>query len=101
MGVGKGADNLNAKQPPLIAGNKLIIGIAGGDSPSRGFLDAYDAASGKRLWRFETIPSAGTAGSEAWSGDSARIGGRANGVNGAYHPQPNLVYWGFGNPYPD
>src|SRR5260370_28754733 len=58
--LGKVADNLNAKQPPLIAGNKLIIGIAGGDSPSRGFLDAYDAASGKRLWRFETIPSAGT-----------------------------------------
>jgi alcohol dehydrogenase (cytochrome c) len=99
--LGKVADNLNAKQPPLIAGNKLIVGIAGGDSPSRGFLDAYDAASGKRLWRFETIPPAGTSGSETWSGDSARIGGGATWLNGAYDPELNLVYWGVGNPYPD
>src|SRR6266702_9474 len=75
--------------------------ISGGDSPSRGFLDAYDAARGKRLWRFETIPSAGTTGSETWSGDSARIGGGATWLNGAYDPELNLIYWGVGNPYPD
>ncbi len=99
--LGKVEDNLNAKQPPLIVGSKLIVGIAGGDSPSRGFLDAYDANSGKRLWRFQTIPAAGENGAETWSTDSARIGGGATWLNGAYDPALNLIYWGVGNPYPD
>jgi alcohol dehydrogenase (cytochrome c) len=99
--LGRVEDNLNAKQPPLIIGNKLIVGIAGGDSPSRGFLDAYDASTGKRLWRFQTIPAPGENGAETWSADSARIGGGATWLNGAYDPEWNLVYWGVGNPYPD
>jgi alcohol dehydrogenase (cytochrome c) len=99
--LGKVDDNLNAKQPPLIVGNKLIIGIAGGDSPSRGFIDAYDAATGKRLWRFYTVPAAGEKGVETWEGDSYRIGGGAPWLNGSYDPDLDTVYWGVGNPYPD
>jgi len=41
---------------PLIAKDKVIVGIAGGEYGIRGFVDAYDAATGKRAWRFYTIP---------------------------------------------
>src|SRR5215467_8471065 len=43
---------------PLVVKNKVIVGVAGGDFSSRGYIDAYDADSGKRVWRFYTIPSA-------------------------------------------
>ena len=42
--------------PPLVVKDKVIVGIAGGEYATRGFIDAYDAATGKRLWRFYTIP---------------------------------------------
>jgi len=52
---------------PLVIKDKVITGNAGGDLPTRGFLDAYDAATGKRVWRFYTIPAPGEPGSETWS----------------------------------
>src|SRR5262245_18168899 len=44
---------------PLIVKDKVIIGIAGGEFAIRGFLDAYDAKTGQKAWRFWTIPAAG------------------------------------------
>src|SRR5262245_5471450 len=44
---------------PLIVKDKVIIGTAGGDGPIRGFLAAYDANSGKEVWRFYNIPGPG------------------------------------------
>src|SRR5262245_32379687 len=41
---------------PLVVKDKVIIGIAGGEYGVRGFIDAYDASTGKRAWRFYTIP---------------------------------------------
>ena len=38
------------------------------NSALRGFLDAYDAATGKRLWRFYTIPAPGEFGNDTWKG---------------------------------
>jgi alcohol dehydrogenase (cytochrome c) len=99
--VGKPEDNLSITSPPLIVGNKVITGIAGGDFPSRGYLDAYDGGTGKRLWRFYTVPSEGERGVETWSGDSWKTGGAATWMNGAYDAALNLVYWGTGNPFPD
>jgi alcohol dehydrogenase (cytochrome c) len=99
--VGKVDDNVSITSPPLAAGNKIITGMAGGDYPSRGFIDAYDAATGRRLWRFHTIPGEGEAGVETWTGDSWKTGGGATWMNGSYEPALNLVYWGTGNPYPD
>ena len=40
----------------------MIVGVAGGEYGIRGFIDAYDAQTGKRAWRFYTIPGAGRAG---------------------------------------
>ena len=99
--VGKVEDNISITSPPLVAGNKIVTGMAGGDYPSRGFIDAYDAGTGKRLWRFYTVPAEGEPGVETWSGDSWKTGGGATWMNGSYDPALNLVYWGTGNPYPD
>ena len=89
-------------QAPLVVKDKVIIGIAGGDLPTRGFIDAYDPATGKRIWRFYTIPGAGEPGSETWS-DPAVLprGGGATWQTGSYDPELNLLYWGTGNPNPD
>jgi alcohol dehydrogenase (cytochrome c) len=99
--MGKPAENLSATAPPLVVGNKVVAGIAGGDYPSRGFLDAYEAATGKRLWRFYTIPGEGEPGRESWEGESWKTGGAATWMNGSYDAELNLIYWGVGNPYPD
>ena len=53
--MGKVKDNLSATSPPLVVGDKVIVGMAGGDFPARGFIDAYHAKTGERLWRFWTI----------------------------------------------
>jgi alcohol dehydrogenase (cytochrome c) len=60
---------------PLVVKNKVIVGVAGGEYGVRGFIDAYDADSGKRAWRFYTIPGEGEKGVETWSGDSWKRGG--------------------------
>jgi alcohol dehydrogenase (cytochrome c) len=89
-------------QAPLVVKDKVIIGIAGGDIPTRGFIDAYDPATGKRLWRFYTIPGAGEPGSETWSDPLVLPrGGGATWQTGSYDPELNLLYWGTGNPNPD
>jgi len=87
---------------PLAVKGAVIIGVAGGDFSSRGFIDAYDAQTGARLWRFNTIPGAGEPGSESWpSAEAALRGGGAAWVTGSYDPALNLVYYGTGNPNPD
>lgn len=89
-------------QAPLIVKDKIIIGIAGGDIPTRGFVDAYDAKTGERAWRFYTIPTRGEPGSETWSDpDVLPRGGGATWQTGSYDPELNLLYWGVGNPNPD
>ncbi len=87
---------------PLVVKDKVIIGVAGGDFSSRGYIDAYDAQSGERVWHFNTIPMPGEPGSESWpNADVAARGGGAVWVTGSYDPALNLVYYGTGNPNPD
>jgi alcohol dehydrogenase (cytochrome c) len=87
--------------PPLAIKDKLIVGVAGGEYGIRGFVDAYDAKTGKRLWRFHTIPGPGEFGHETWKGDSWKIGGSPTWLTGSYDPDLDLVYWTVGNPGPD
>ena len=54
----------------------MIVGISGGDYPTRGFLDAYDPKTGKRIWRFYTVPGPGEPGSETWPASPERAGAR-------------------------
>jgi alcohol dehydrogenase (cytochrome c) len=86
---------------PLVVKDKIIVGIAGGELGIRGFLDAYDAKTGERVWRFKTIPEPGEPGNETWLGDSWKTGGAPTWVTGSFDPELNLIYWGTGNPAPD
>ncbi len=86
---------------PLVVKDKVIVGVAGGEFGIRGFIDAYDAQTGKRAWRFYTIPGPGEPGHNTWAGDSWKIGGVGVWVTGAYDPEQNLVFYGTGNPGPD
>jgi len=86
---------------PLAVKDKIIVGIAGGEYGIRGFLDAYEAKTGKRAWRFWTVPEPGQPGADSWKGDSWKTGSAATWVTGAYDPETNLIYWGTGNPGPD
>jgi alcohol dehydrogenase (cytochrome c) len=86
---------------PLVVKDKIVMGMAGGEFGVRGFLDAYDAKTGKRAWRFWTIPGPGEPGNETWKGDSWKTGSATTWVTGSYDPATNLVYWGTGNPGPD
>jgi alcohol dehydrogenase (cytochrome c) len=100
VGDPKNANAITAA--PLVVKNKVIIGVAGGDFSSRGYIDAYDAQTGERAWRFYTIPAAGEGGSESWPNpEVAARGGGAVWVTGSYDPALNLVYYGTGNPNPD
>ena len=86
---------------PLAVDGKVIIGVAGGEYGIRGFLDAYDAQTGKRAWRFETIPAPGEPGHETWGGDAWKTGGAPTWMTGSYDPDLRLLYWAVGNPSPD
>lgn len=91
---------------PLIVKDMVITGVAGGEYGIRGFLDAYDAKTGARRWRFNTVPGPGEKGHETWptSGpyeNAWQQGGGSTWVTGSYDPELNYVIWGVGNPGPD
>ena len=76
---------------PIVVKDKVIVGVAGGEFGIRGFIDAYEAQTGKRAWRFYTIPGPGEPGHETWAGDSWKTGGASVWVTGAYDPEQNLA----------
>src|SRR4029079_3956661 len=99
--VANAADRYSMTGSPLIVKDKVIVGTGVGAGPIRGFIAAYEARTGKELWRFYTIPGPGEPGNETWSGDSWKTGGAAVRNSGAYDADANLVYFGTGNPWPD
>lgn len=86
---------------PLIVKDMVVTGISGGEYGIRGFLDAYDAKTGQRRWRFWTIPGPGEKGNETWAGKSWKTGGGPTWVTGSFDAEENLIIWGTGNPSPD
>jgi alcohol dehydrogenase (cytochrome c) len=93
----------SATVAPLIVKDKVIVGIAGAEFGIRGFIDAYDAQTGKRAWRFYTVASPDDpVGGRTWPRDDAYMrGGGSIWVTGTYDPQQNLIFFGTGNPGPD
>src|ERR1051325_874162 len=85
---------------PLVVKDKVLVGITGGEFGARGFLDAYDAATGKRLWRWYSVPGPGEFGHDTWLGESWQHGGSPMWLTGSYDPELNLVFWTVGNPGP-
>lgn len=86
--------------PPLPVKNMIVAGIAGGEFGIRGFIDAYDPETGKRLWRFSTIPGPGEFGHETWAGESWKLGCGATWLPGSYDADLDTLYWAAGNPCP-
>ena len=103
-------DRYTITMAPRIAKGKVIIGVSGGDRPTRGFFDAYDALTGRRAWRFYTVPGDPSKGfenaamkkaAETWDNDWwTRGGGGAVWDGMAYDPEAELVYVGTGNAEP-
>ncbi len=86
---------------PLVVKDMVIAGVSGGDWGIRGFLAAYSAATGERVWRHWTVPRPGEPGSKTWKGSAITYGGGATWLTGSYDPETDTLYWGTGNPYPD
>lgn len=93
--------NYGATGAPLVVGDLVVAPISGGDEGIRGFLSAYKASNGERVWRFWTVPARGEPGSETWAGDAIEHGGSSTWMTGTYDPENNILYWGVGNPGPD
>jgi alcohol dehydrogenase (cytochrome c) len=85
---------------PLIANGVVVTGVAGAEFSHRGFVEGYDAETGKHLWRTYAIPGSGEPGSETWKAGTNLVGGGSTWVTGTYDPELDLVYWGTGNPSP-
>ncbi len=96
---------------PRVFDGKLLIGHGGADTaPVRGYVDCFDAMTGKRLWRFYTIPSDPAGGFEqpamemaakTWGGDWWNHGGGGTVWNAiSYDPELNQFYIGTGNGFP-
>lgn len=90
--------NYFATSAPLTAGGLVVGGVGGGELGSRGFLAAFDQASGKEAWRFWTIPAPGERGSETWSGPAMVHGGAPTWFTGTYDSELDTLYWPTGNP---
>jgi PQQ-dependent dehydrogenase (methanol/ethanol family) len=86
---------------PLAIDGKIIVGITAGECALTGFVDAYDAASGKRLWRTYSVAQPGDPNRESWGGTSADFGGSPTWMTGTYDPDSDTIFWPTGNPGPD
>ena len=93
--------NYNGTGAPMIVGNLVISGIAGGDEGARGFVAAYDQVTGKEVWRFWAVPARGEPGAETWKGSAIDHPGAATWMTGSYDAELDTLYWAIGNPGPD
>jgi quinohemoprotein ethanol dehydrogenase len=95
---------------PRIANGKVIIGNAGSEIGVRGYVSAYDADTGKMLWRFFTVPgdpsqpyenAAMQRAAATWTGELYwKLGGGTAWDGMVYEPKTNLVYFGTANGTP-
>ena len=96
---------------PKVFKNKVLVGNGGTENgPSRGYVTAYDADTGKQAWRFWIVPGNPADGfendamkmaAETWTGEWWKLGGGGNAWHGVtYDPEFNTVYIGTGNGSP-
>ncbi len=86
---------------PLYVNGKVIVGASGGEYMRRGHVSAYDAATGKMVWRFYTAPGPGELGNDTWAGESWRTGGATVWTTPVADTQLGLLYITTGNAAPD
>jgi alcohol dehydrogenase (cytochrome c) len=85
---------------PLLVKDKVVLGVSSTDTGHRGYIDAFDAMTGRLAWRFWAIPGPGEPGHDTWPEDLWRLGTSSTWLVGSYDPDLNLIYWGIGNPGP-
>ncbi|MFN3585504.1 PQQ-dependent dehydrogenase, methanol/ethanol family [Phenylobacterium sp.] len=100
---------------PRVVKDKVLIGNGGAEYGVRGYITAYDAATGKQAWRFYTVPNptgapdgaasdkvmAEKAGATWSDGEWKKTGGGGTAWDSiAYDPKLDLVYFGIGNGTP-
>jgi alcohol dehydrogenase (cytochrome c) len=85
---------------PLAVRGKIIAGYSGGEFGVRGSLSAFDALTGKRIWKTYTVPAPSEPGGDTWKGEAYKRGGGSTWITGVYDPASNTLYWGTGNPGP-
>ena len=95
---------------PRVVKGKVLIGNGGAEMGVRGYLSAYDADTGKLVWRFYTVPGdpskpfenpAMEKAAKTWSGEWWKNGGGGTVWDSiAYDPQLDLLYFGTGNADP-
>ncbi|HMF96579.1 MAG TPA: PQQ-binding-like beta-propeller repeat protein [Vicinamibacterales bacterium] len=93
--------NYNATGAPLAVGTLVVTGTSGGDEGVRGFVAAFDQATGKEAWRFWTVPRPGESKADTWRGKGIDHPGATTWLTGTYDPELDMVYWPTGNPSPD
>lgn len=110
---GKGETGTSA---PMVAGDKVLLGISGGEFGIQGHVTAYNISDGSQAWRAYTSgpddmimldpentthlgePVGENSSLQTWEGDQWKVGGGATWGWFSYDPELNLVYYGSGNP---
>ncbi len=92
---------------PRVFKGKVVIGNSGAEYGVRGYISAYDAETGKMVWRFYTVPGnpaepfenkAMEMAAKTWAGEWWKEGGGGTVWDAiSYDPELNLVYFGVGN----
>jgi quinohemoprotein ethanol dehydrogenase len=103
-------DNYTLTMAPRVAKGKVIIGVAGGEYPARGYFEAHDARTGEFVWRFYTVPGDPSKPFESedirkaaatWDPEGLKMGGGGSVWDGmSYDPDLDLLYVGIGNAGP-
>ncbi len=99
--IAESSEGYHSSAAPMAVQGRVLVGVIYGDRGLNGFLVAFDAKSGERLWQFDSIPKPGEPGAETWAGESWKHAGGATWLTGSYDPELHLVYWAIGNPSPD
>jgi alcohol dehydrogenase (cytochrome c) len=95
--VGDNAKGYANTSGPIVVRGKVLQGLGGCDRYKEEgcYISAYDAATGRQLWKFYTVAREGTTGGDTWGKlpNLLRGGGDAW-ITGSYDPDLDLTYWG-------
>ncbi len=95
---------------PRVVKDRVVIGNGGAELGVRGYVTAYDAATGEQSWRFYTVPGDPSLpfehaeleqAAKTWTGEWWKVGGGGTAWDAmAFDPELDLLYIGTGNGAP-